>query len=68
MFQAENLTHIAELQRSKRRWKILALGLLAVMTVLLFVAILSAFFVWSRMKNKHWGVRAARECRKCLTI
>ena len=35
MSQAENLTLIAELQRSKRRWKILALGLLAVLMVLL---------------------------------
>ena len=61
MFQAENLTHIAELQRSKRRWKILALGLLAVMTVLLFVAILSAFFVWSRMKSQQMMALEARE-------
>ena len=53
MFQAETLTLVAELQRSKRRWKILALGLLAVLIVLLVVAILLTFFVWNRTKAQQ---------------
>ena len=61
MCQAETLTLVAELQRSKRRWKILALGLLAVLVVLLFLAIVLAFFVGSRMKAEPMMALEARE-------
>jgi type II secretory pathway pseudopilin PulG len=48
MSQAETLTLIAELRRSKRRWKILDLGLMAVLVVLLLIAVVITISAWRR--------------------
>lgn len=61
MSQAETLTLIADLQRAKRRWKILALGLLALLVALFFVAILLAFAAWSRAKAEQMRALEAME-------
>jgi hypothetical protein len=61
MSQAETLTLIAELQRAKRRWKTLALGLLAVLIALFFVAILLTLFAWNRVKAEQVRALEAME-------
>ncbi len=61
MSQAETLTLIAELQRAKRRWKMLALGLLAVVMIFLLIAALLTFLAWSRVKAEQRKAAEAME-------
>jgi len=51
--QMETLTLIAELQRAKRRRKILALSLLVVLIVLFFAAVLLAVYGLNRAKAEQ---------------
>jgi uncharacterized membrane protein len=59
--QAEPLTLIAELQRSERRWKMLALGLLSVLVVVLLIVALLTLFVWIRVKAEQRRAMEAME-------
>jgi uncharacterized iron-regulated membrane protein len=47
------LTVIVDLQRSRRRWRLLALGLLALLVVLFFCVALTTFVGWSRVNAER---------------
>lgn len=61
MSQAETLTLIAQLQRAKRRWKILALSLLGVLVVLFLSAALLMISGLSRAKAEQMRALEAME-------
>ena len=51
MSQADNVTLITELQRANRRWKAIALSLLALVMILLLIASLLVSFAWIQMEQ-----------------
>ena len=61
MSQADPLTVIVELQRSRRRWRFLALGLLALLIVLFLIVALTTFVGWSRVNAERARALEAME-------
>ena len=61
MSQPDPLTVIVELQRSRRRWRLLALGLLALLVVLFFTVALTTIVGWSRVNAERMRAMEAMQ-------
>jgi disulfide bond formation protein DsbB len=59
--QPDPLTVIVELQRSRRRWRLLALGLLALLVVLFFTVALTTIVGWGRVNAERMRALEAME-------